>query len=231
MDKLKSSIASFLYKAGLSANAATGVGLFLAAAAGWLAYRGEFFWAGGFLLLSGLFDLLDGAIARASGKTGPFGGILDSCLDRYGDFFVLAGIVLFCSARRYDTQMLLALSALMGSFEISYVRARAECAVARCKVGFWERGERIVYLSMGLLLNNLPLVLLVLGIGTHLTALVRMGEARRQAAGGSAEMPAGGWARNILVHSGPRTSRWYLAKTVVWFLLAVLVRRPFVPLG
>ncbi len=123
---------------------------------------------------------MDGAVARVSGTAGGFGGILDSSLDRYGDGVVLSGILFYCAMNQKWLYAILAVSALLGSFEISYVRARSECALPQCRVGFWERGERIVYLALGLLFNNLALVLWVLGIATHWTVFQRLYHSRQQ---------------------------------------------------
>src|SRR3989338_6313964 len=183
MEKIKNKIASFLHQLGVSADFLTYTGLLCALGSGLLAYQGRFFWAGGALLLSGGLDLLDGAVARQSKAKSPFGGILDSSLDRYGDGFALIGILFYCVAKHYTGYAFLGACALLGSFIISYVRARAECVVKNCRVGFWERGERLVYIALGLLLGNLPLVLWVLGLGTHLTVLHRLAYARKAAAG------------------------------------------------
>jgi CDP-diacylglycerol--glycerol-3-phosphate 3-phosphatidyltransferase len=176
-------------------------------------------WAGGFLLLAGAFDLLDGAIARASGKTNPFGGILDSSLDRYGDGFVLGGILFFCAANERYGYALLALSALLGSFLVSYVRARAECVIPKCKVGFWERGERVLCVALGLLANNLAMALWMLGIGTHLTALFRL---YYSAAPESASRFTPLW-----FHAGTRGQWPYYLKAGVLILLVVFLRLSF----
>jgi len=210
---LKNYIAALLCNLGVSANALTMAGLLLALAAAFLIYGGSFFWAGGVLLLSGLFDLLDGAVARLSKKPGVFGGILDSSMDRYGDAFVFAGVLFFYFGAGDLLYAVLTWSALVGSFLISYVRARAECEIENCRVGFWERGERLVYLSLGLLFNNLEVVLWILAIGTHLTALFRLIYARQPL----------GWHRIILDLKG-RQSPWYLLKVLVLFLAVAFVR-------
>lgn len=171
---IKNKLAENLVRLGVSANFLTLGGLFLAFCAGVLIYYGNFFIAGVVLLMSGLFDVLDGAVARASGAQGPFGGILDSSLDRYGDGAVLGAVAVYYG-RFADLRLsILAVVALVGSFAISYIRARAECEIDHCRVGFWERGERLVFIASALLINNVGAALLVLGIGTHWTALQRL---------------------------------------------------------
>lgn len=175
LENLKNSTALFLHRyLFMSANAATLLGFLFAFGAGFLIFQGSFFYAALFLLISGFLDLMDGAIARQSGKVSPFGGILDSTLDRYGDFFVLGGIILYSFNERFLILSALALISMIGFFSVSYVRARAECVISSCRVGFWERGERLVYLMVGLVWNNLPMTLLVLAVGTNFTAFYRL---------------------------------------------------------
>ena len=178
---VKNCIAKGLCRLGISPTLLTLGGLALAASSGFLAYEGHFFGAGVVLLASGVFDLFDGAVAREAGKVTVFGGILDSSLDRYGDAFILGGILFYFAGQGNGTAAMLAFSALAGSFSISYIRARAECEIDDCRVGFWERGERIVFLALGLLLNNLLLVLWVLGLFTHWTALQRLWYSKQNA--------------------------------------------------
>jgi CDP-diacylglycerol--glycerol-3-phosphate 3-phosphatidyltransferase len=176
---IKVNVAKFLVKIGISANFLTILGVLTAAASGWLASQGKFIPAGALLLFAGILDLLDGAVARESGVAKPFGGILDSTLDRYGDAMALGGVLFFCLGAGKILYAILCFSALIGSFAISYVRARAECEMDTCRVGFWERGERLVFLSVGLLLNNLAPVLWLLALGTHWTAFQRLWFARQ----------------------------------------------------
>ncbi len=171
---MKTQIAKFLHRIGISANILTVTGLLLAALAGWLVYQEELFWAAAVLLASGIVDLLDGAVARVSGKDSPFGGIFDSSLDRYGDAFVFMGTVLYFFQQEQPGLAVFSMSAWTGSFLISYIRARAECEIDSCRVGFWERGERLGVLILALAVNNLPAAVMLLGIGTHWTALQRL---------------------------------------------------------
>lgn len=215
MRQLKNQIALFLHQRGVSANFLTALGLLIAFGAAFLVARGEFFWGGAVYLLAGGIDLLDGAVARASGKAGHFGGVLDSSLDRYGDGAVLGALVLFYASTKEMLYATLALSALLGSFAISYVRARAECEVDSCRVGFWERGERIVYLSLGLLVNNAAMALWALGIFTHVTAAQRLFLSKKLLAGGASP-----------VSDAHLRARWSYRLQVLGWLLALFLIRP-----
>jgi len=223
VDNLKERFGLLLHKAGVSADLITVAGLVIAFFSGVFSFKGLFFWAGALLLLSGLLDLLDGAVARASKKTGVFGGIFDSSLDRYGDAFAFGGVALFYAHIGNVVFTALALSALVGSFATSYVRARAECVLPSCRVGYWERGERLVYLSLGLITGNLPMALWVLGTMTHATVLYRLAYA---ASPKCFEGVMAGPARLDRFFTDTRRSTlFYAAKTAFWLAL-LLVRIP-----
>lgn len=174
LERFKADSGRFFHRLGLTADFLTYSGLALAGVSAVYLWNGRFFEAGLLLLLSGLTDLLDGSVARAAGKAKPFGGILDSSLDRYGDGLVLAAAAVVCVRIGREDLALWASSALIGSFAVSYVRARAECVIQGCRIGFWERGERLAFLALGLMLGNLALVLPVLGIGVHWTVFQRL---------------------------------------------------------
>lgn len=205
---LKNRITVVLCHSGVSADFLTLLGLAFAFCSGIWIYLGNFFAGAVFLLVSGVCDLLDGAVARWRGNVTAFGGIYDSSLDRYGDAFVLGGIIFYFARVENYLAALLAFSALVGSFSISYVRARAECEIENCRVGFWERGERSAYLILGLFLNNLLLVLWVLGIFTHWTALQRL-------------LLSKGYGRFRFISSGGRNNARYFFKALI-LVLAVL---------
>jgi phosphatidylglycerophosphate synthase len=171
---IKNSIASALHKVGISADFLTFSGLILAGVSGYCISTGNLFWAGALLLFSGLLDMLDGAVARVSGRQSAFGGILDSSLDRYGDGFIFGGMILyFISLQRIDL-VIWTLSAWVAAFSISYVRARVECEVDSCRVGFWERGERIGFIVIALFVSSLPTAAIILGLALHWTVFQRL---------------------------------------------------------
>ena len=228
MEKLKNKIAEFLFDAGVSADFATYLGLFFALLCGIFTVLGKFYWAGSFLLLSGWLDLMDGAIARIAKKPGVFGGILDSSLDRYGDGLIFSGILFYCVLHQKILYAALSMSALLGSFLISYVRARAECEIEKCKVGFWERGERLVYIALGFFLNNPGLVLWVLGISAHLTAGYRLYTAGQNSKQISMDLsPRKIAVKDIFFHSHGRSGVLYTAKVILLAVLVLICRPTF----
>ena len=126
------------------------------------------------LALSGVCDMMDGIIARASGRITPFGAFLDSFLDRYADFFPLCGLVIFGFSTDNLPLVLLSLFSMAGAFATSYARARAESLGADCRSGIAERPERFLILLLALLSGFLVELILVLAVISNLTALQRL---------------------------------------------------------
>ena len=118
-------------------------------------YRHEllFFWLGAFVFVVGsLLDILDGALARAGGKTTPFGSFLDSTLDRVGEGAMLGAIALIFSRHGNEVALAATVAAIAGSFLVSYTRAKAEGLGLRGDVGLGSRAERVVVITAGLVL-------------------------------------------------------------------------------
>ncbi|HUU42477.1 MAG TPA: CDP-alcohol phosphatidyltransferase family protein, partial [Planctomycetota bacterium] len=135
------------------------------------------------IILSSAFDMLDGTVARLSGKTTRFGGFLDSSLDRYGDIALFGGIIVYFMRAGDDLVVVLGVTALLGSLLISYTRARAECFIDSCKVGFFERGERTVTLMCAAVTYNMPAALWILAVATQWTVIIRIHHTWRTLAG------------------------------------------------
>lgn len=131
---------------------------------------------GGLLFVSGIFDMLDGALARVSAQQSKFGAFLDSLLDRYSEAAILLALLFVFTARQNTPAVLLAYAVAIGSILISYARARAEGLGVECKVGIAARPERIIILGIGLLFNGTTTIaaLALLAILTHATALQRL---------------------------------------------------------
>lgn len=173
----ESALAAFagaLDRRNVSPNTLTLLGLIVSFGAAWAYYAGHVLAGGLIVLFSGLFDMLDGAVARAGGRASPLGAFLDSVVDRYADFVVFGGILLRYAATGDVPGTLLVLAILLGSLQVSYVRARAELVIPKCAVGLMERPERILLLAAGSLFGFLEIALWALAILTHLTALYRI---------------------------------------------------------
>lgn len=150
-------------------------GLGLNLLAGWVYSVGLFFLGGILLLFAGLGDLLDGPLARLTGKTSRFGAFLDSTVDRYSDFFIFGGVAFHFAVEESWGWCLASFGILLGAFITSYVKARAENLTPSCSVGLFERAERVLILALGSLVPPLlPWMLGVLLVGTHATAFQRI---------------------------------------------------------
>jgi CDP-diacylglycerol---glycerol-3-phosphate 3-phosphatidyltransferase len=134
------------------------------------------------LLMSGFFDMFDGALARSSGKVTIFGGFLDSVLDRYTDLLVMGGIFFFYIAHGSIRYASITFIATVGSAIIPYARARAEAAAIQCRSGLLERPERMVLLLTGLFIPAvLSFIMIILAVLTHITVIQRIMYVRRNA--------------------------------------------------
>jgi len=146
-----------LARTGVTPNALTTAGVSLCAAAAVLTYfeyRNEmFFWLAAFVFVVGsVLDILDGALARAGGKQSPFGAFLDSTTDRVSEAFVLGAIALVFHRRGNEVALGFTFAAVVGSFLVSYTRARAEALGLKGDVGIGSRAERVVVITAGLVL-------------------------------------------------------------------------------
>jgi CDP-diacylglycerol--glycerol-3-phosphate 3-phosphatidyltransferase len=169
---LLTSIVSPLARAGVSPNVLTIVGFLAMVGVAWVLAQGYERWAGLLVIAVGLFDALDGALARSTGKTSSFGAFLDSTLDRFAEIALYLGLLYLY---RGDTlASVLVYLAITGSLMVSYTRARAEGLGLECKVGLFTRLERLGVLVLGLLLERTLLALFVLAVFSNLTALQRM---------------------------------------------------------
>lgn len=143
--------AGLLARTGIDPNYLTAAGLLLACAVGWVLAAGYLFLGGFLVLLSGAFDLLDGAVARASGRTTKFGALLDSTFDRLSEGAIFVGLLAYYADSGSYLEIILVGAAIIGSMATSYVRARAESLGIDCEVGIFTRPERVVVLAIGLI--------------------------------------------------------------------------------
>ena len=105
-------------------------------------------WAGALILFAGLFDLIDGQVARLGNMKSTFGALYDSVLDRYSELVMFLGICYYLVAHHYFLSSIFAFIALIGSMMVSYVRARAEGLGIECKGGLMQRPERVVTIGL-----------------------------------------------------------------------------------
>lgn len=147
-----------MIKIGITPNIITFLGLlFNIAAAALLVYGGVKHagdlsyvgWAGGIILFAGLFDMMDGRVARLGNMSSTFGALFDSVLDRYSELITLFGLFYWLILSGYLWGSIITFVALVGSIMVSYVRARAEGLNIECKVGLMQRPERVVLTSLG----------------------------------------------------------------------------------
>jgi CDP-diacylglycerol---glycerol-3-phosphate 3-phosphatidyltransferase len=147
-----------LYRLKISPDTITLSGLFLNIIAAIVISLGNVFAGGIIFLVAGLFDLLDGALARYTQQTTKFGGFLDSTIDRVTEAAIFTSLIFVTNISRWPfdvtCQLILIFLAMIGSFLTSYLRARAEGLGINCTVGLFTRAERVIILALGLLLNQ-----------------------------------------------------------------------------
>lgn len=149
-----------LAKTSITPNTITWFGFLLSVGATVLIVTEHLFAAGLLVLVSGLFDLLDGALARHTNQATRFGAVLDSTLDRLAEAVLLLGILILYAREQSVIGILLVGIALPSSLLVSYIRAKAEALGLECKVGLFTRAERVIVLALGLLLNQIDYALI-----------------------------------------------------------------------
>ncbi len=172
---------SILVKLGFTPSAATLVGLLLAIGAAYLLSEGEFLSGAVLLLVGSVFDLLDGGIARSTGRVSDRGALMDSVFDRVSEVAVLLGLAAYYSLgpSADRTAVILAFIAMAGSMMVSYVRARAEGLGVRGTAGFLTRPERVVIMVVCLVAGYPVIALWILAVGTPFSAAWRFTDAWR----------------------------------------------------
>jgi CDP-diacylglycerol--glycerol-3-phosphate 3-phosphatidyltransferase len=177
-------VANWLVRRGVHPNTITVFGTLCTVAGGVIYGMGHISIGGWFLSITALFDVLDGTVARRSGRSSTFGAFLDSTLDRLADGFLLGGLAVFYATNvpnRSIPLMITALLGLIGAFMTSYTRARAESLGIDAKVGILQRPERIVLLSapqalFGLVFNGwvLAIITVILTLTAWITVVQRV---------------------------------------------------------
>ena len=155
-------------------NVLTFLGLVINAGAAVLLATGQFRAAGFVIIGAGIFDMVDGRVARETNQVTRFGGFFDSVLDRYSDLALLVGLLVWYGSINRPFYVVLTAIAMTGSVMVSYTRARAENTIPTCKVGFMERPERVVLVIIGALFLRMAQVLWVIAVLANLTVVHRM---------------------------------------------------------
>ena len=171
-----------LSKSKLTPDMLTFTGLGISIGAAYFIAVGHFLFGGILILVSGLFDLLDGALARFTRQTTKFGAILDSTVDRISEAVLLCGLLIWYIPKGSILEILLIFAVLIGSFLVSYIRARAEGLGLECKVGLFTRAERIIVLAIGLLVGQVSIVLWILLVFVYVTTAQRLIYLRKETA-------------------------------------------------
>ena len=136
--------------------------------------------AGVLILIAGVFDVVDGGVARTNNQESEFGAFLDSVIDRYSDLAIILGLMIHYARSNNLSHVILTSVVLMGAVLIPYTRARAEKFVPRCNIGLMERAERILLLAFGAIFDFMTPVLWILAVLTHVTVFQRVHYSWRQ---------------------------------------------------
>jgi CDP-diacylglycerol--glycerol-3-phosphate 3-phosphatidyltransferase len=158
----------------INPNFLTLIGFLITLYAAYCLARGEFIRAGVVIIFSGIFDMLDGRVARITQSVTRFGAFFDSVLDRYSDMAIFVGLMIYYAKNHRIAYLILSGIVMMGSVMTSYTRARAESLIPLCKVGFMERPERLVLLIIGTLANRMAPVLWIMAVFSNLTVIHRI---------------------------------------------------------
>lgn len=178
-DQLVRPVGRVIARSGLSANAITVTGVLIQAVVAYLIVDGALLAAGLVAIAAGVADILDGAVAKARGTDSPFGALFDSTTDRLSDALLLIPIAWLYGVdpdvASHDEQWVaaVALAALVFSFLVSYVKARAEGLGFDCNVGFMERFERLLVMIAGLVFGFVPAAVTALAVLTFGTFVQR----------------------------------------------------------
>jgi CDP-diacylglycerol---glycerol-3-phosphate 3-phosphatidyltransferase len=133
-----------------------------------------FFYAGLVIIGAGIFDMVDGRVARATNQVTDFGAFFDSVIDRYSDVALFFGLLVYYARASRFFYVVLVAFVMISSVMVSYTRARAESLIKQCKVGFMERPERIVLVIIGALWNRMAPVLWVIAVLSLITVIHRI---------------------------------------------------------
>jgi CDP-diacylglycerol--glycerol-3-phosphate 3-phosphatidyltransferase len=173
--RITNPVVRILSKSRITPNTLTLINLALNIIAAYVIAAGHLLLGGVLVLVAGLFDLLDGALARFTKQTTRFGAILDSVVDRISEAAILCGLLIwYIPQEEASLEIVLIFVVLIGSFLVSYIRARAEGLGWQCQVGLFTRAERVIVLAIGLLANQIFIALCVLVVFVFITIIQRL---------------------------------------------------------
>jgi CDP-diacylglycerol--glycerol-3-phosphate 3-phosphatidyltransferase len=167
-------VARLIARIGIPPNVLTMTGLALNIGVAVVLAKGHIRLGGACAALAGVFDALDGAVARVIGHRGRFGAFLDSIMDRLSEAALLLGLLAFYIRKGAMQEVFLIYATIVGSLLVSYARAKAEGLGIECKVGLLTRFERFLVITAGLLLDKVSIALWVLAVLSNFTALQRL---------------------------------------------------------
>ena len=182
VDKVLDPVGVALSRIGITANALTAAGIVIASVGAIFIGQGRLFLGFVFLILTGLPDALDGAVAKASGTSSIRGAFLDSVSDRVTDILLFCGIAWYLASNEPGRIMMLPVAVMGAAMLISYQRAKAESLGFDAKGGIMERAERFIVMALGLLISDILIpVLWVMLVLTLVTAVQRFVKVWNQA--------------------------------------------------
>jgi CDP-diacylglycerol--glycerol-3-phosphate 3-phosphatidyltransferase len=173
-------VVNILAKTGITPNALTWFGFLISLVTAVLAALGYMLAAGLVVLFGSYFDMLDGSLARKTGKVSRFGEVLDSTLDRLSEGVLLIGLLYWFSQVGSTIGVVLAGITLLSSLVVSYVRAKAEIMKLECQEGLFTRPERVIVLAVGLLINQVVIALGIIAVCSVFTVVQRLHNVRCQ---------------------------------------------------
>jgi len=172
--KVIDAIVRWLALSRIHPNVLTFLGLVVNIWAASLFAAGRFRWGALVVIGAGLFDMVDGRVARETNRVTRFGAFFDSVVDRYSDLALLIGLLVYYASINRFFYIVLTAVVMTGSVMVSYTRARSECLIPKCKVGFLERPERMVLIIIGALFGRMAAVLWTIAVLSNLTVVHRM---------------------------------------------------------
>lgn len=173
-------VVNLLEKTGITPNTLTWIGFFIALVTAVFAALGNLPVAGLLLLFGGYFDMLDGSLARRTGKVSVFGEVLDSTLDRLSEGAVLIGILYWFTVVGSVWGIMLVGVTMLSSLVVSYIRAKAEIIKVECLKGLFTRPERVIVLAVGFFINRLEIAIGIIAFFSMITVGQRLYHVWRQ---------------------------------------------------